>query len=229
MSMPESPGALEPESPGYLLDIGANVGSYTLANLEKYGRAVCVDASPYMCDAMRARLPAGRCEVVRALVSGDRAPEFFVNLTAPGISTCCEYWRTGGRFAGALYDTWERVGTGVGTGCEVLGLDGIVARFGPPAFIKIDVEGHEESVIGTLTSRVCPLAFEWAEEMLESAVNCVRRLSAIGYSAFAIQARDDYTYEPPATDFVSAGAIEASLRASCDPGRKELWGMIWAK
>ncbi len=78
---------IEPESPGYLLDIGANVGSYTLANLGKYGRAVCVDASADMCDAMRARLPADRCEVVRALVSGDRSPEFFV--TAPGISTCC--------------------------------------------------------------------------------------------------------------------------------------------
>jgi hypothetical protein len=65
--------------------------------------------------------------------------------------------------------------------------------------------------------------------MLESAVNCVRRLSGIGYSAFAIQAQDDYTYEPPSADFGSAGDIEASLRASCQPERKELWGMIWAK
>jgi FkbM family methyltransferase len=213
----------------YLLDIGANVGKYTLANLQKYERAVCVDASAAMCDAMRARLPADRCEVVRALVSGDSSPEFFVNRSEPGISTCCEYWRTRGRFGGSRYDNWERVETGAGTGCEVIGLDAIVARFGTPAFIKIDVEGHEESVLETLSRRVCPLAFEWAEEMLESAANCVWRLSGIGYAAFAIQKEDDYTYEPPAADYRSAEAIEASLRESCVRGRNELWGMIWAK
>lgn len=213
----------------YLLDIGANAGNYTLANLAKYGRAVCVDASADMCRAMRERLPAGKCEVVRALVSGDPSPEFFVNRAAPGISTCCEYWRTGGRFAGPEYDAWERVETGAGTGCEVIGLSALVARLGPPAFIKIDVEGHEESVIGTLNARVCPLAFEWAEEMLESAVRCVRLLAAIGYAEFAIQDEDDYAYEPPAADHCSGEAVEASLRASCREGRKRLWGMIWAR
>ena len=81
----------------------------------------------------------------------------------------------------------------------------------------------------TLTSRPCPLAIEWAEELREDAVLCVQRLAGLGYASFAIQAEDRYTHVPAETDYVSAEAVVATMRAQWAPERKELWGMVWAR
>jgi FkbM family methyltransferase len=59
-------------------------------------------------------------------------------------------------------------------------LDAMIAKWGKPAFIKIDVEGHELSVLRGLTTAVQALSFEanlptFREETLE----CLSRLHAI--------------------------------------------------
>jgi hypothetical protein len=59
-------------------------------------------------------------------------------------------------------------------------LDQLVARFGEPAYIKIDVEGFEDSVLAGLSHPVNALSFEFTPEYLEATASCLSRVAALG-------------------------------------------------
>ncbi len=62
----------------------------------------------------------------------------------------------------------------------VLTLDRMMAAFGPPRFIKIDVEGFEDRVLAGLSQGVPALSFEFTTIARDVARRCVERLAAIG-------------------------------------------------
>ena len=66
--------------------------------------------------------------------------------------------------------------------CEVAvtTLDALVAAHGPPAFVKIDVEGYELEVLKGLSRPVPALSFEIVAERLSAAEACVERLETLG-------------------------------------------------
>ena len=59
-------------------------------------------------------------------------------------------------------------------------LDALIARYGTPSFIKIDVEGYEYQVLRGLTRPVPLLSFEFAPEALDSTVKCLEHLQRLG-------------------------------------------------
>ena len=63
---------------------------------------------------------------------------------------------------------------------ETTTLDLLIERFGAPAFIKIDVEGAEPSVLAGLSRPVRALSFEYLPRALDYARVCVERLRALG-------------------------------------------------
>jgi FkbM family methyltransferase len=223
-----------------LFDIGANAGNYTLANISKYSRVICVDASRLQCLVMRSRIPVEKCTIVHALVSNDKNAKFYfcrhaagVNydgINYSGISTASKEWISGkGRFApGNKYNdpnmVWEEEET------QVTSLDDLVAHFGEPTFIKIDVEGHEREVIYSLTKFSGTLAFEWAEEMKQETLDTICHVSdVLGYTRFYIQAEDAYTFEPSDDAFMSKTELLECIESTWNPERQEIWGMIWCK
>jgi hypothetical protein len=62
---------------------------------------------------------------------------------------------------------------------EVKTLDHLIARYGLPKFIKIDVEGYEAQVLAGLNSAVRYLSFEFTPELMDEAEKCVARLERI--------------------------------------------------
>lgn len=65
-------------------------------------------------------------------------------------------------------------------------LDALVARFGVPAFAKIDVEGFEDTVLAGLTQAMPALSFELTTIQRDAAFRCLDRLAALGPYGFDI-------------------------------------------
>lgn len=65
-------------------------------------------------------------------------------------------------------------------------LDNLIAEYGRPTFIKIDVEGFEHQVVSGLTTPVKALSMEFTPEIMENTVMCVDRLCQIGDYRFQI-------------------------------------------
>lgn len=81
-----------------------------------------------------------------------------------------------GRFRGMNWDRKES--------CKVTTLDSLIATYGMPRFVKIDVEGYEPEVLAGLNSAVPALSLEWTPELSENALRCISRLSSLGSYEF---------------------------------------------
>ena len=87
-----------------------------------------------------------------------------------------ERTRASGRFANSSWDCTETV--------EVTTLDDLIAQFGEPGFIKIDVEGYESEVLAGLSRAVPGLSIEWVPEYPENVRACLRHLAQLGEYEF---------------------------------------------
>ena len=59
-------------------------------------------------------------------------------------------------------------------------LDALVAQFGVPAFVKLDMEGGELAALRGLTTPVHGVSFEYLSGALDAAEACATRLAALG-------------------------------------------------
>jgi hypothetical protein len=74
----------------------------------------------------------------------------------------------------------------------------LIARFGLPAFVKIDVEGAEPLVLKGLTRQVAALSFEYLPRALDEARACCARLKELGDYEFNWSAGESYRFDSPA-------------------------------
>ena len=123
----------------------------------------------------------------------------------------------GGRFAHAWSGT-ERV--------TLTTLDACIAQFGLPAFIKIDVEGHEWAVVEGLSHPVELVSLEFASESLDSIYTCIDHLDALAGYDYRLSLGDSMQFE--ATDWRGGSGIKALLTrlALRDP---LVWGDLYAR
>jgi hypothetical protein len=101
----------------------------------------------------------------------------------------------------------------------------MISTFGIPDRIKIDVEGAEDKVVTSLTTKVPVLCFEWAAEWYLAFVKSIDHLSSIGFTEFHIQDGDEYDYIPPHYEY-NDSQIKTIMATK---QHKEDWGMIWAR
>ena len=207
-----------------LFDIGANIGHYTSANYEKYDSIVCVDAQKDVCDILNQRFQGDKCIVVNALVTNDEKAVFYKNTewSFGVLSTSSEFWRTQSRFGTMPSTSWIPVDD-----IATITIESLISTYGKPSFIKIDVEGSELSVLQTMKEYTCPLAFEFAEELVDELIKSIEYLYILGYSYFHIQEGDEYTYEPK--EWVTYWEVVKTIQQTFIPTRKSYWGMVWAK
>jgi FkbM family methyltransferase len=175
--------------PGDLaFDVGSHVGDRIGSFRRLGGRVVAVEPQPLCCRAIRALYgdDEGVTLVEAACGASDGRVRLYVNSGNPTISTASSHFI--GAADGAegwrdeVWDSWIEVPS--------VTLDGLIDTYGLPAFIKIDVEGFEDEVLAGLSRRVPALSYEFTTIERDVAVRCLARLTALGFTRFAVALGD---------------------------------------
>jgi FkbM family methyltransferase len=161
-----------------VFDVGAHVGNRTRALAGLGCRVVAVEPQPAMAAALRVvvgRQPA--VQIVEAAVSDHAGrASLAVSERTPTVSTLATDWREARRrergFAGVEWNTSIDV--------ELTTLDALIARFGLPVFVKLDIEGGEAAALAGLSQPVRTVSFEFLPQALDAVRACGTRLAALG-------------------------------------------------
>jgi FkbM family methyltransferase len=200
-----------------LFDIGANVGKWTLQNLEN-NTVIAVEASPKTYNEL-VRNVAGK-NVVTLNFAVSNIESDTVKFYESGIHTLSSLDRRWledprSRFGGNSQIREITVNT--------ISLDALISTYGVPDILKVDVEGAENSVLKSLTQKANIVCFEWASEWNPETFECIDHLSSIGYTKFHVQNEDNYTYRT--TQFEDDVESLKAFLSSTIPMKD--WGMIW--
>ncbi len=172
-------------SPGDLVfDIGAHVGDRVSSFRRLGARVIAVEPQPLIVRALR--LIHGRDPgvlIVPAAI-GDESGEIRMHINAqnPTVSTVSDDFLI--EAGGAL--GWEGQSWDHAIMVPVLTLDRMMAAFGPPVFIKIDVEGFEDRVLAGLSQGVPALWFEFTTIARDVARRSIERLAGLGNYTFNV-------------------------------------------
>jgi FkbM family methyltransferase len=160
-----------------VFDIGAHVGNRARALAALGCRVIALEPQPDFARVLR--LLFGRkaqIAVVEAAVTGKNGDEWLsVSERNPTVSTTASAWRDARAqepgFGGVEWNRRLRVRT--------VTADALIAQYGVPAFIKIDVEGGEPAVLDGLSTAVPALSFEYLPGAIAEVRACVDRLAAL--------------------------------------------------
>lgn len=153
-------------------DIGANYGNRTDVFLKLNTKVVALDPQKSCYDFLKKKY--NHRVIILQKGAGAEAGylDFYVNEKNSQVSTFSNKWINDlkqTRFAGNEWNRTEKV--------EVTTLDALIAEFGEPQFIKIDVEGFEPEVIKGLSKPFHYLSFEYAvPEKLDNLLECLQLL-----------------------------------------------------
>jgi FkbM family methyltransferase len=160
-------------------DIGAHAGNRVRALLALGCRVVAVEPQPDFARLLDTLFGARRRDVhvVRAAVGADTGRAWLETSDRdPTLATTRPAWRAARQAEpGFAHVRWNRR-----LEVDLVTLDWLIARFGQPAFVKIDVEGAEAAALAGLSRPVPALSFEYLPGALDEVAACVVRLEALG-------------------------------------------------
>jgi FkbM family methyltransferase len=171
--------------PGALaFDIGSHVGD-RIASFRRLGaRVVALEPQPLCARAIRALYADDPGVTVVEAACSDRPGRLTlrINSANPTVSTASTgFIAAAGGAGGWEGQVWDAE---VDVACTTL--DGLIARYGEPAFAKVDVEGFEDTVLAGLSQSVPALSFEFTTIQRDVAFRCLERLEALGRYGFDI-------------------------------------------
>jgi FkbM family methyltransferase len=196
--------------PGDLVfDIGAHAGNRTRAFAALGCRVVALEPQPDFARLLRvlfATMPA--IEIVEA-AAGDASGSTSLSISerTPTVTTLASAWREARAgdpdFVGVRWNRRIEVVTTT--------LDLLIAQFGVPSFVKIDVEGGEPAVLAGLAQAVPALSFEYLPRAIDQVQACIARLASLGPYRFNWSPGESYRLA--SSFWLDEGELLASLTA----------------
>jgi FkbM family methyltransferase len=195
------------------IDVGANVGIFTRYLSRHFSRVVSVEPVPYLADRLR-RSALSNCSIVgKALGNAEgeltlRIPVNAAGREMPALSTASS------NNSLSFIDSAGHVERVV----PVTRLDIITADITNLAFVKIDVEGFEDSVLsgaGAMLEKQRPvIQMEIGQAHNPNYLQTVATLETAGYALFALQ--NDGLHSN-ALDFIQAQPTHVSKDEESNP------------
>lgn len=153
-----------------VFDVGANHGEFALVYRRLGARVLCVEPNPALAAKLRARY--GAPQVEEAAVSDTAGTATLYLGSDSNYSTIVPTWLATTRKRDRLSD--------VSVNVTVTTLDTLIATYGVPAFLKIDVEANELPVLRGLHTAVPALMFEYQCPLLDQVEPAVAHIESLG-------------------------------------------------
>jgi len=205
-----------------IFDIGANVGNYAKENYNASTKIICVEASPKTFLKLKENTKENENIILEnfAVSNSKDSHITFYECSTDTLSTLDLNWLQSdkSRF-GNLPKSVQQIRV------PCISIDSLITKYGVPDLLKVDVEGAEDIVLQSLTTKVPVLCFEWASEWRTVTNNCMNHLVSLGYKSFDIQLEDKYTYRPSNFLF-GPDDVRFFIDSTED---KNQWGMVWAQ
>lgn len=155
-------------------DIGANLGNRTRSFRHLGCRVVAVEPQRHCFTQLQRQFGKDDHVTLIHKALGNAPGEAQLHVSPNHVlssfsTTFIDRTKESGRFATARWDRTEMA-------CLTT-LDALIAEYGMPGFIKIDVEGSESEVLAGLSFPVPALSIEWVPEFPENTRSCLLHLA----------------------------------------------------